>query len=163
MGNTTDKFSIGSHIRKHTTSPLQTKYLHITCRNCTTSAAYCTLCYIPQVFSNTVSTCGQGFWMVMLLGDIIPPNLNGDAFLIFHDHTMHGLLEDVSQNMWFQHDRIALHFTCSPRSFGSTFWTKVDKLWWLTAPTLSLASEQTLKDLKRSQGYQHGGEKSRFG
>ena len=30
-------------------------------------------------------------------------------------------------------------------------------------PTLSLASEQTLKDLKRSQGHQLGGEKSGFG
>ena len=30
-------------------------------------------------------------------------------------------------------------------------------------PTLSLASEQTLKDLKRSQGHQHGDEESEFG
>ena len=30
-------------------------------------------------------------------------------------------------------------------------------------PTLSLASEQTLKDLKRSQGHQRGGEESGFG
>ena len=30
-------------------------------------------------------------------------------------------------------------------------------------PTLSLASEQTLKDLKRSQGHRRGGEESRFG
>ena len=30
-------------------------------------------------------------------------------------------------------------------------------------PTLSLASEQTLKDLKRSQRHQHGGEESGFG
>ena len=30
-------------------------------------------------------------------------------------------------------------------------------------PTLSLASEQTLKDLKRSQGPQHGGKESIFG
>ena len=29
--------------------------------------------------------------------------------------------------------------------------------------TLSLASEQTLKDLKRSQGHQRGGEESGFG
>ena len=30
-------------------------------------------------------------------------------------------------------------------------------------PTLSLASQQTLKDLKRSQGHQRGGEESGFG
>ena len=30
-------------------------------------------------------------------------------------------------------------------------------------PTLSLASEQTLKDMKRSQGHQQGGEESGFG
>ena len=30
-------------------------------------------------------------------------------------------------------------------------------------PTLSLASEETWKDLKRSQGHQHGGEESGFG
>ena len=30
-------------------------------------------------------------------------------------------------------------------------------------PTLSLVSEQTLKDLKRSQGHQRGGEESGFG
>ena len=30
-------------------------------------------------------------------------------------------------------------------------------------PTLSLASVQTLKDLKRSQGNQHGGKESEFG
>ena len=30
-------------------------------------------------------------------------------------------------------------------------------------PTLSLASEQTLKDLERSQGHQRGGEESGFG
>ena len=30
-------------------------------------------------------------------------------------------------------------------------------------PTLSLASEQTLKDLKRSQGHQRGGKESVFG
>ena len=33
----------------------------------------------------------------------------------------------------------------------------------LSAPTLSLASEQTLKDLKRFQGHQRGGEESGFG
>ena len=33
----------------------------------------------------------------------------------------------------------------------------------LLLSTLSLASEQTLKDLKRSQGPQHGGEESGFG
>ena len=33
----------------------------------------------------------------------------------------------------------------------------------LSAPTLSLASEQTLKYLKRSQGHQRGGEESGFG
>ena len=33
----------------------------------------------------------------------------------------------------------------------------------LSTPPLPLASEQTLKDLKRSQGHQHGGEGSGFG
>ena len=33
----------------------------------------------------------------------------------------------------------------------------------LSAPTLFLASEQTLKDLKISQGHQRGSEKSGFG
>ena len=32
MGTTTVKFCKGTHVRKHTTSPLQTKYHHITCR-----------------------------------------------------------------------------------------------------------------------------------
>ena len=34
---------------------------------------------------------------------------------------------------------------------------------WFPHPTLYLASEQTLKDLKRSQGHQRGGEESGFG
>ena len=33
----------------------------------------------------------------------------------------------------------------------------------LSVPDSLLASEQTLEDLKRSQGYQHGGEESGFG
>ena len=79
---------------------------------------------------------------------LLPSNLTGDAYFIFHEYTMHGLLEDVHQNMWFQHDHTALHFTRSPRSFGSTFWTKVDSSWWLIVHH-SLFS--IWKDFKRSE------------
>ena len=77
-------------------------------------------------------------WARFLYGRVIgpyplPSNLTGDAYFIFHEYKMTGLLEDVHQNTCFQHDRIALHFTRSPRSFGSTFSTKIKRMP-LTAP-----------------------------
>ena len=60
---------------------------------------------------------------------LLPPNLTGDAYLNFLEHVLHGLLEDVPllvrQNMWFQHDVSASHFTPAVRGhldpgFGQT-------------------------------------------
>ena len=42
---------------------------------------------------------------------LLPSNLTSDEYFIFHEYTLHGLLEDVHQNMLFQHDSAPPHFT----------------------------------------------------
>ena len=55
--------------------------------------------------------------MVVLFGPyLLPSNLMGDAYLIFHESVLPGLLEDVRQSMWFQHDGAPPHFTLAVRS-----------------------------------------------
>ena len=68
---------------------------------------------------------------------LLPPNLTGDAYLIFLEHVLHGLLEDVPlhvrQNMWFQQDGALSNFTRAVRNnldqrFGQTWKVVVSRL-----------------------------------
>ena len=57
-------------------------------------------------------------------------------------------------------------FHCKRRNRGCSFtrdWIDATAFRCFPHPTLSLASEQTLKDLEVSQGHQRGGEESGFG
>ena len=46
---------------------------------------------------------------------LLSPNLTVDAYFIFHEYVLHGVLKYVRQNMWFQHDGAPPHFILAVR------------------------------------------------
>ena len=85
----------------------------------------------PQIFQQRYSI---DVWAEFLDGRVIGPyllplTLMGDAYLIFLEYVLHGLLKDlplhVPQNMWFQHYCSTPHFSLAVRRhlyqrFGQT-------------------------------------------